>query len=520
MTLEAIPLTALAHGAGCGCKLGPEQLLAIVRALPAGDDPNLLVGASTADDAAVYRLSDELALVQTVDFFTPIVDDAYDFGRIAAANALSDVYAMGGRPLTALNLVAFPLERLGTGVLQAILRGGLDVCAEAGATIVGGHSIDDPEPKYGLAVTGIVAPTELLTNAGGRHGDALVLTKPLGVGAIATAAKRGACPPALLAAAIDVMVTLNTAAAEAARAAGAHAVTDVTGFGLLGHLHSLARESGVAAEVDAVAVPAIAGVDALLSDDAAVSGGSRRNRAYADGFTRWESAVPDWRRRLLCDATTSGGLLVAAPDTTLDRLSGAVIGRLVDGPAGSLTVRSAREWPGPVPQPVFKTGEAWQPHAGKVRLLRHSVCRRCQQPPRSDTGRERALGKALAPVCSCRLGANDQCDRTRTRHGVDDGPCQATLDEICGEPSDSPPLRTPHDRRPWRSPARATESRPRGRRTHARSDASSSSIPMTCATRAKSASHASTAAPRRHATAPIMQSIMPRGVIPALRQRR
>src|SRR5215213_5695737 len=198
MTTEAVRLTALAHGAGCGCKLGPEQLLPIVRDLPAGDDPNLLVGADTADDAGVYRLTDDLALVQTVDFFTPIVDDPYDFGRIAAANALSDVYAMGGRPLTALNLVAFPLERLGGDVLEAILRGGLDVCAEAGATVVGGHSIDDPEPKYGLAVTGVVDPRALLTNAGGRPGDVLVLSKPLGAGAIATAAKRGAGDPALL----------------------------------------------------------------------------------------------------------------------------------------------------------------------------------------------------------------------------------------------------------------------------------------------------------------------------------
>jgi len=335
MDAATIPLTSLSHGAGCGCKLGPGDLLPIVRRLPVSDDPDLLVGADTADDAGVYRISDALALVQTVDFFTPIVDDPYDFGRIAAANALSDVYAMGGRPLTALNLVAFPLERLGPVVLEAILRGGLDVCAQAGATVVGGHSIDDPEPKYGLAVTGVVAPAELLTNAGGRAGDALVLTKPLGVGAIATAAKRGACPPELLAAAVETMVALNAAAAEAARAAGAHAVTDVTGFGLLGHLHSLARASGVAAEIDAEAVPAIAGVQDLLAHDEAVSGGSRRNRDYADGFTTWDGGVPEWRRRLLCDATTSGGLLVA----TANGLPSPVVGRLVDGPAGAIAVR-------------------------------------------------------------------------------------------------------------------------------------------------------------------------------------
>jgi selenide, water dikinase len=337
--VATVPLTSLAHGAGCGCKLGPAELLPLVRALPVQHDPDVLVGTATADDADVYRLSDDVALVQTVDFFTPIVDDPYDFGRVAAANALSDVYAMGGRPVTALNLVAFPLERLGPDVLGAILRGGLDVCAQAGVAVVGGHSIDDPEPKFGLAVTGVVAPDALLTNAGGRTGDVLVLTKPLGVGAISTAAKRGACPAELLHAAVEVMVGLNAGAAGAARAAGAHALTDVTGFGLLGHLHSLARASGVAAELDAAAVPAIAGVEALLEDEDAVSGGSRRNRAYADGFTRWADDVPPWRRRLVCDATTSGGLLAAVGPEAAGTLPGPVIGRLVDGPAGAIAVR-------------------------------------------------------------------------------------------------------------------------------------------------------------------------------------
>jgi selenide,water dikinase len=337
--LTAIPLTSLAHGAGCGCKLGPAELLPVVRELPLPDDPDLLVGTATADDAGVYRLSDDLALVQTVDFFTPIVDDPYDFGRIAAANALSDVYAMGGRPLTALNLVAFPLERLGAGVLGAILRGGLDVCAAAGAAVVGGHSIDDAEPKYGLAVTGVVRPDALLTNAGGRAGDVLVLTKPLGAGAIATAAKRGACPPELLRAAIDVMAELNAAASVAAAAAGASALTDVTGFGLLGHLHSLARASGVAAVIDAAAVPAIEGVEELLRDEAAVSGGSRRNGAYAAAFTHWDDGVPAWRRRLLSDATTSGGLLAAVPPDGAELVPGPVVGRLTDGEPGRIDVR-------------------------------------------------------------------------------------------------------------------------------------------------------------------------------------
>jgi selenide, water dikinase len=336
---ERIPLTSLSHGAGCGCKLAAADIGPIVRALPAVEDPRLLVGSGTADDAGVVRVRDDLALVQTVDFFTPIVDDPYDFGRIAAANALSDVYAMGGEPLSALNLVAFPLERLGSEVLAEILRGGGDVVREAGALLVGGHSIDDPEPKYGLAVTGVVHPEQVLSNAGGRAGDALVLTKPLGVGAISTALKRGH-GDGLLPAAVATMTALNAAASRAARAAGAHAMTDVTGFGLLGHLHELTAASGLAAAVDAAAVPAIDGVEALLRGDGAVSGGSRRNRAHAEGFTRFAEDVEEWRRRLLCDATTSGGLLVAVPGERAAEIPGAVIGRLVDGAAGAIEVRS------------------------------------------------------------------------------------------------------------------------------------------------------------------------------------
>src|SRR5215211_1520192 len=268
-----IALTSLSHGAGCGCKLSAADLRPIVAALPRPLDPRVLVGTENADDAGVVRLTDDLAIVQTVDFFTPIVDDPYAFGRIAATNALSDVYAMGGVPVSALNLVAYPLETLGPEVLAEILRGGADAVAAAGASIVGGHSIDDPEPKYGLAVTGTVHPDAVLTNAGGAPGDTLVLTKPLGAGAVATAIKRGLAGDGLVARAVDVMTTLNARAAAAARAAGAHALTDVTGFGLLGHLHELAAASGVAAEVDASAVPAIEGVLELLADDRALAGG-------------------------------------------------------------------------------------------------------------------------------------------------------------------------------------------------------------------------------------------------------
>src|SRR3954451_17764914 len=247
----AIALTSLSHGAGCGCKLPAAALHPIVASLPRPEDPRVLVDASTADDAPVVRLSADLAIVQTVDFFTPIVDDPYDFGRIAATNALSDVYAMGATPVTALNLVAFSLRDLGEAVLVEILRGGADVAQAAGAVVVGGHSIDDPEPKYGLAVTGVAHPDDVISNAGGRAGDALVLTKPLGAGAISTAAKRRLAADGQVAAAVEVMLQLNRDAAAAARAAGAHAMTDVTGFGFLGHLRELTTASGLAAQVDA-----------------------------------------------------------------------------------------------------------------------------------------------------------------------------------------------------------------------------------------------------------------------------
>jgi selenide,water dikinase len=334
-----VALTSLAHGAGCGCKLPAAALLPIVRGLPVVAEPRLLVGSNTADDAAVFKLTDEIALVMTIDFFTPIVDDPYDFGRIAAANALSDVYAMGGLPLAAMNVVAFPLERLGGGVLREIMRGGADVASAAGISIVGGHSIDDPEPKYGLAVTGTVHPAEVISNAGAQPGDALVLTKPLGVGAITTARKRGRRDDDLLARAVDTMTALNDRASAAALRAGAHAMTDVTGFGLLGHLHSLGRASGVAAVIDAAAVPAIDGVLELLGGDDAVSGGSRRNDEYAATFTTFGSDVGEVRRRLLCDATTSGGLLVAVASGAAASLPGAIVGEIVAGEPGAIAVR-------------------------------------------------------------------------------------------------------------------------------------------------------------------------------------
>src|SRR5215218_7190814 len=320
-------LTSLSHGAGCGCKLSAADLRPIVAGLPPTTDPRVLVAADTADDAGVVRLTDEIALVQTADFFTPIVDDPYAFGRIAATNALSDIYAMGGVPVSALNLVAYPLASLGPEILGEILRGGADAVAAAGASVVGGHSIDDPEPKYGLAVTGTVDPRAVLTNAGGAPGDVLVLTKPLGAGAIATALKRGLATPELVARGIEVMTTLNARAAEQARAAGAHALTDVTGFGLLGHTHELAEASGLAAEIDASAVPAIDGVLELLADERAVAGGSRRNRADAESFATFGPAVGEAHRRLCSDTMTSGGLLAAVAPERAGEVDGWVVGR-------------------------------------------------------------------------------------------------------------------------------------------------------------------------------------------------
>jgi selenide,water dikinase len=335
-----VPLTSLSHGAGCGCKLPAAAIGSLLARLPAAVDPNALVGFHTSDDAGVYKLRDDLALVHTVDFFTPIVDDPFDFGRIAAANALSDVYAMGATPVTALNLVAFSLQDLGEEVLLEILRGGAAVAAEAKVAILGGHSIEDAEPKFGLAVVGVVHPDEVITNSGGRPGDALVLTKPLGAGAVSTAIKRGIAH-APLDQAVRVMTTLNRDAAAAAREAGVHAMTDVTGFGLLGHLRELTAASGLAAEVDAGAVPAIDGVLELLADEGeqALAGGTRRNRAHAEEFSTFAAHVPEARRWLVCDAMTSGGLLVAIPAQRAGSVPGAVIGRLVEGPSGTIAVR-------------------------------------------------------------------------------------------------------------------------------------------------------------------------------------
>lgn len=291
----------------------------MVRGLDAPDDPDLIVGLDTADDAAVYRVRDDLAIVLTTDFFTPIVDDAFDWGRIAATNALSDVYAMGGTPLLALNLVAWPREGLPFGLLARVIDGGADVVKRAGAVVGGGHSIDDPEPKFGLAVVGTVEPDRVWRNAGALPGDRLVLTKPLGLGVISTAVKRNAAPDDLIATAVELMTTLNAGARDAGRSVNdaVHAVTDITGFGLLGHLGEMARASDASAHIDLDAVPIIDGVRELVRGGM-VAGGTQRNHAFVSEFVDWAAVEPN-EQFLLADAQTSGGLLFAiAPDAADD----------------------------------------------------------------------------------------------------------------------------------------------------------------------------------------------------------
>jgi selenide,water dikinase len=288
----------------------------------------VLVGTSTADDAAVYRIDDQRAIIQTVDFITPIVDDPYDYGRIAAANSLSDVYAMGGRPLFALNIVCFPSKQLPLDVLGKILKGGCDKAREAGIEVVGGHSVDDAEPKYGLVVTGIVSTDRVLTNAGARPGDVLVLTKPLGSGILTTALKKGLLTDAMKRKVVEIMVTLNRAAAEALDGLEVHALTDITGFGLLGHLVEMLTGSRVCAQLRAADVPILEEVWPLARDGV-YPGGAKRNLERCDRLVNWPDATPVEMKLALADPQTSGGLLIAvAPhhrDQLLDRLAQAEV---------------------------------------------------------------------------------------------------------------------------------------------------------------------------------------------------
>ncbi|GIJ20258.1 selenide, water dikinase SelD [Micromonospora lutea] len=327
---EPVRLTRYARGGGCACKIPPGELEAMVAGLgPAAGTAELLVGLDHGDDAAVVRLDERTGLVTTADFFTPVVDDAYDWGRIAATNALSDVYAMGGNPLVALNLLCWPREALPLELAREVLRGGLDVARAAGCHLAGGHSVDDDGPKYGLAVTGLVRPEELITLDAGRPGLPLSLTKPLGVGVLNTRHKStGESFPEAVAA----MTTLNRDAAQAAVAAGVRCGTDVTGFGLLGHAAKLARASRVTVAIDVARVPYLAGAREAVRDGY-VSGGSRRNLEWVTPWTDFGAAAePD--RLLLADAQTSGGLLVAG------EIPGApVIGELLPGGEHRIVLR-------------------------------------------------------------------------------------------------------------------------------------------------------------------------------------
>jgi selenide, water dikinase len=279
---------------------------------------DLLVGTETGDDAAVYRINDDTALILTVDFFPPITDDPFEFGAIAAANSLSDVYAMGGRPLVALNIVGFPAS-LDKDILGEVLRGGYSKANEAGCLIVGGHTVDDPEPKYGLSVVGIVEPGKQVTNAGARPGDTLVLTKPLGTGIITTAGKQGKVSPEVLQGAVTTMATLNRAAAQAMMKVGVNAATDITGFGLMGHLKSMVRGSKVTAQVSLSRVPVLPGVWDLL-DQGVAPGGTHRNLHSVADTVQWHGDLSQREQLLLCDAQTSGGLLISVAGSKLDAL--------------------------------------------------------------------------------------------------------------------------------------------------------------------------------------------------------
>ena len=351
LDLDSIRLTQFAKRAGCAAKQPPDYLFSLLAGLPPIVDPNVIVGHATADDAAVYRLSDDLALILTTDFFTPIVDRPYDFGAVAAANALSDVYAMAGIPLTALSLVGFPSGALPPEVLAEILRGAIDKANEAGIAIVGGHTIQTEEPIFGLAVVGRVNPLAVITNAGAQAGDVLILTKPLGLGIITTAAKQGKDDSGAIAEAIAVMSQLNRDASRVFARAGAHALTDVTGFGLLGHLRNLAAASGVSAVLWNDAVPILAAAREYVRQGIA-PGGTHANRRFLSNWVSYDADITEFEQLLLCDAQTSGGLLAAlagdraegvvAELQVLGATSAALIGTVVAGEPGRIQVQGAK----------------------------------------------------------------------------------------------------------------------------------------------------------------------------------
>lgn len=342
-----VKLTSLSTKGGCGCKIGPADLSEVIRMLPPAEpNPNLLVGLETSDDAGVYKLTDDLALVQTLDFFTPIVDDPYSFGQIAAANALSDIYAMGGKPLTALNIVAFPISVLDKEILSDIMRGAGDKVKEAGATLVGGHSIDDKEPKFGLAVTGTVHPDKVRANAGAKPGDKLILTKPIGVGILTTSIKRSLLSEEEIDRVTTVMATLNKTAAEVMEPYNVHACTDVTGFGLLGHASEMAKGSQAGITIYKEQVPLLPRVREL-AEQGVIPGGTKNNFAHLDGEVSFPAQMDELDQLILCDAVTSGGLLISVSGDEAESLlaqliekgvEAALIGEVTDNQKGHIVV--------------------------------------------------------------------------------------------------------------------------------------------------------------------------------------
>lgn len=343
---DPIRLTSLAHGGGCGCKLAPAVLRDILATMPAAAPfANLMVGTETSDDAAVWRLNDSQALVATTDFFMPVVDDPYAFGRIAATNALSDVYAMGATPILALAIVGMPVGVMPVEMIRKILEGGAAVCASAGVPIAGGHSIDSKEPIYGLVALGLVHPDRLLTNRTGRAGDKLILTKALGVGVYSAALKQDRLDPAGYDALIASTTKLNVLGKDLGAVAGVHALTDVTGFGLLGHALEMARGAGLTAQIDMAAVPLLPGVEALARAGVRTGAAVRNWESYGEAVGL-PSGFEAWRRDLLCDPQTSGGLLIAAEPGIAPALvarareagfaDAAVVGELVAGEARAL----------------------------------------------------------------------------------------------------------------------------------------------------------------------------------------
>ena len=311
-TATPVRLTSLSHGAGCACKLSAKELASVLKDLPLVDDPRSLIDASTRDDAAVYKISDDRAIVATLDFFTPIVDDAYTFGAIATANAFSDIYAMAATPLFGLSIVAWPRDPTMLPLLNKAMRGATDVAGQAGVFVLGGHSIDDAEPKFGMVAIGEVKLADLVSNANSRVGDVLILTKPLGTGIMTTALKRDLVTDEQLQPAIDSMSKLNADAAGVIRGQrdAVHAVTDVTGFGLLGHLRNMLEASGHSARIDAGRLPVIPMVRELIQKGV-LPGGTRRNHEAACEITRWSDAVSSTDQFVMTDAQTSGGLLIA-----------------------------------------------------------------------------------------------------------------------------------------------------------------------------------------------------------------